>query len=273
MKVLAAAVGLIILVSFGCNRTNYGRSTDLQIEWAYQLIDQGSYSEAIDLFSSILQQDDSSTVRIGLASAYAAKAGIKVQNYWELILPSIKASRPSSFESTKKFKEDFNKKLAEIPEIYQKAILEKFEDIIAAQDQVEELKWRFSKIPIIETDDQKQDLISARSIIKDLSEKGSHLYRALLGLIILRFEATKSAHLFSSIIATKAGWPCPLVFKKWLQQIPIILDLTSDIFVDIKIAYPSKITEINPLQKNYENHHLIINNTFNQIEFNLCSEH
>ena len=165
MKILAAAIGLIILISFGCNRTNYGRSSERQIEWAYQLIDKGSYTEAIDLFSSILQQEDSSTVRIGLASAYAARAGIKVQNYWDLILPSIRADRPSSFDSTKKFKEDFSKKLAEIPEIYQKALLEKKEEILKAQDQIEELKWRFSKIPIIDTDDQKQDLINARTII------------------------------------------------------------------------------------------------------------
>ena len=92
-------------------------------------------------------------------------------------------------------------------------------------------------------------------------------------MIILRLEATNSANLLSTINTTKEGWPCPLVFKTWMQQFPIILDLTSDLFVDLKIAYPSKVSELNPLQKNYENHHLLIKNTFNQIEFNLCSIH
>ncbi len=273
MKLISTALGLIILVSFGCNRSHYSQGTEKKIEWAYQLIDQGYYTESIDLFLNILQEEDTPTVRLGLASAYAARAGIHVHTYWDLVLPSVKAKPPATFESTTQFKKIWNEKIDQLPADLKKDLGPKSEEILRAHHQMETLKWRFQKIPVISTEEQNTDLVMARSYIKGLRSKGARLYRALLGLILIRHEVTKSSDLLKLSLEANQEWPCTPALKAWFRHLSIPLNLVSDLLVDIKVAYPNKMQEIAPFEKDFEGYHEKIVTSLNVMDATLCANH
>lgn len=273
MKLIIAALGLIILVSLGCNRSHKSQSTEKQIEWAYQLIDEGYYSDSIDLFLNILQQEDTPTVRLGLASAYAARAGVQVHTYWDLVLPSVKSKPPTTFEGTENFKKVWNEKLEQLsPELKTQAA-PMSEEVFKSYNQIEALKWRFQKIPIITSNEQNNDLVIARSLIADLPSKGARLYRSLLGLVLVRHELTRSSEMIQQSLMSTEGGPCTSSLKDWFHHLPTPLNLVSDILNDIKFAYPNKTAEIAPFEKDFEDFHGKILASLNVLDTTICSNY
>ncbi len=272
MKFLGVAIGLIILASFGCNRTDSHRTSESQVEWAYQLIDEGQYTEAINLFWNLLHEEDTPTIRIGLASAYAARAGIQVHSYWELVLPLVKNQTTVTTESSQKIKAQWEKLLESLPIDLKERLSKKTEDIIKANNQLEELKLRFNQIPLLNSLDQVGDIMMARSIIKDIPAKGTHLYRSLLTLILLRFQINSSSEEFQNSIKTiTLDKPCPIQLKSWISNLELPLNLISDLILDIKVAYPSKLPEIAPFENQFKNYHGVVTNLLTLLDTGLCS--
>lgn len=261
MKILGVAIGLIILASFGCHRTPTKESMDSQVEWAYQLIDDGRFTEAIDLFWNLLQEEDTPTIRIGLASAYAARAGILVHSYWELVLPLVKAQPSENSESNKKIKQQWEQALDSLPLDLKERLSSKTGDILKASEQLEELKIRFQQIPLLKSFDQVGDVMMARSIIKDIPAKGTRLYRSLLSLVLLRFHVNSSSEEFNtSLKSFNSQNPCPTQFKNWITNLELPLNIISELILDVKVAYPSKNIEIEPFENQFRNYHSAFKN-------------
>jgi len=271
MKLLATALGLIILATFGCNRSNTRDSSEPQVEVAYQLIDDGEYTQAIDLFWSLLQDDDTPTIRIGLASAYAARAGILVQSYWDLILPLIKTQPELQNENVVKLKKDWQLLILKFPSDIQAVLIANEDKIFKAYQNLETIKARFQKIPLLTRIDQVGDINMAKSIIKDVPSRGSHLYRALLSLTLIRYEANESISQFNNAIASfDQSKPCPPQLKFWISHLESISTITSDLIFDLKFSYPSKTTEIEPFEKEFKNHSEVIAGLNSFLKTNLC---
>jgi hypothetical protein len=283
MKLFAMALGLLLFVSFGCNRSHKRRSTDSQVEVAYQLIDEGRYTEAIDLFSYLLQQEDTPTIRLGLASAYAARAGVKVHDYWDLVMPSVRAQPPKSFPSTEKFKSQWQEILLQLPPEHREALQSKAEDVFRAHHEIETLKWRFQQVPLLTRTDQSHDLLEAREIIKNLESKGSHLYRALLTLVLFRYETNQSVEKLKFAMGTKLDQtktrtintdnPCTSELKDWLNHFPMMLDLMAEFIVDVKVAYPNKLKQLESFEKDFHTNRGQIHMALNLVEETLCHSH
>jgi hypothetical protein len=273
MKFVYSALGLLILITVACNRPHQSRRVDRQVEWAYQLIDQGQFSEAIDLFGSLLREQDTPTIRLGLASAYAARAGIQVHTYWELILPAVKSTPPSTYASTEQLRQRWEQSRSALPQELQTIISKRSEELFKANDQLETMKWRFQKIPVITTLQDRSDLIAARFIIKDVEEKGSHLYRALLSLVLLRYELSETASLLSSALLSGSQGNCPTPFRTWLQKWSIPFDLVADFIVDLKLAYPRQAKEIIPFENQYQTQYQTLSKSIEFMEPSLCQAH
>jgi len=278
MKLLAAALGLIILVSFGCNRNNSIESNDSQVEEAYQLIDDGQYTQAIDLFRSLMQTDDTPTIRIGLASAYAARAGILVQNYWDLILPLIKKPTDSGNNEQKakieKLKVDWKLIILKLPQEAQDTLNANEDNVFKAYENIENIKARFEKIPLLTNLEQVADIATARAIIIDVSSPGAHLYRALLSLILIRFEVNSSINHFNLSMESLKSLVnnCSQELNFWVTHLGSISSLISDLIIDLKIAYPTKSSEIEPFEREFKKQSEISANLNTLFKAHLCQE-
>lgn len=273
MKVLGMAIGLIILVSFGCNRSSNNQSEETQVEWAYQLIDEGRYTEAIDIFWNLLHENDTPTIRIGLASAYAARAGIQVQSYWELVLPLVKSDTPNTNKSIQKLRDQWNALLQSMPDELRNKLSPKTDEIMKANEQIEDFRSRFEKIPLLNSIGAVGDVMMARSIIKDEASLGTHLYRALLTLVLIRFETNESSHQFQNALkAINSNNLCPEQFKNWILKLETPLDLVSDLILDVKIAYPSKLEQITPFENQYKNYHSVFSNLITLLSSKICPQ-
>lgn len=271
MKLLAVAMGLIILASFGCNRSQTRESSEPHVEEAYELIDHGQYTEAIDLFWTLLQNEDTPTIRIGLASAYAARAGILVQSYWDLILPLIKTQPDTQRDKVEKFKKEWKLLILKLPNEAQATLASNEEKIFKAYENLENFKTRFEKIPLLTGIDQVGDISMAKSIIKDVPSRGTHLYRALLSLVLLRYEANESLNQFNQTIKTiEQNRSCSSQLKLWVTHLDSIATLISDLIFDLKISYPSKFNEIEPFEKEFKNHSENISGLNSLLQSNLC---
>lgn len=271
MKFLATALGLLILISFGCQRSSKPVNVDRQVEWAYHLIDQGNYNAAIELFQQLLHQEDNPTIRIGLASAYAARAGIIVHAYWDLVLPSVKVPPPATLEATQVFRKQWEDRINLLPGNLQKQFAGRTEEIVVAHAQVETLKWRFHLVPLLVSPEQQRDILLAREIIKGIPTRGTHLYRSLLSLILLRYEAEKVSGTLQASLTTNAQWPCSAPLREWLQQVPSLFSLVSEVLADLKMAYPTKQMEMVPFERDLENYRSHFIATQSLLETALCS--
>lgn len=270
MKILASATGLIILVFLGCHRTESRGNIDRQTEWAYQLIEQGNYGAAIDLFWHLLGKEDTPDLRLGLASALAARAGIRVHNYFDLAIPSARSEPPPEFPSTIEIKRDWSEKLRMMPPEMQGRLSPRADEIFQNHHRMEVLKWRFEQIPLVRGPDQVNDLLVARSVIKDLPSRGSHLYRALLTIILFRYQATRASESLTATLKNGQDWPCPTAMKQWFQLMPEPLNLIDDAIIDLRIAFPLKVLELNAFESDFKNHRTHIMETINALETALC---
>ncbi len=271
MKLLAAALGLIILASFGCNKSHISDSSEPHVEEGYQLIDNGQYTEAIDVFWTLLQNEDTPTIRIGLASAYAARAGILVQSYWDMILPLIKTQPDTQKDKVEKFKKEWKLLILKLPSEVQTTLAVNEEKIFKAYENLENFKARFEKIPLLTQIDQVGDISMARSIIKDVASRGTHLYRALLSLVLLRYEANESLNQFNQTIAAfEQNRSCSPQLRLWVTHLDSITTLISDLIFDLKISYPSKLNDIEPFEKEFKNHSKNISGLNSLLQSNLC---
>lgn len=271
MKMLAVALGLIILVSFGCNRSHPIDPSEPHVEEAYQMIDDGQYTEAIDLFWSLLQNEDTPTIRIGLTSAYAARAGILVQSYWDLVLPLIKTQPENHKDRVEKFKKEWKLLILKLPSETQVTLAANEAQILKAYENLENFKTRFEKIPLLTRLDQVGDINMARSIIKDEASRGAHLYRSLLSLVLFRYEANESLNQFNQVIAAvQQTKSCSPQLKLWVMHLDSIATLISDLILDLKISYPNKVNEIEPFEKDFKNHSESINSLNSLLQTYLC---
>lgn len=253
MKKVAIAFGVFLLIFTGCYRTKKSVNVDRQVEWAYHLIDQGHYTAAIDIFWQLRQHDDSPTIRIGLASALAARAGVRVHSYWDLAMPSVNTPPPAFLEATIQFRKQWTERIQLLPPHVQKQVAPKTEEIVAAQEKVETLKWRFQQIPLLERMEQRNDIALARDIIKDIPNRGIHLYRALLTLVLFRYDSQIISLEFNQGLVTSNAWPCSDSLHGWIQHLPPLLDLISDVTFDLKLAFPHRSAELAPFETDVEN--------------------
>lgn len=246
----------IMIVS--CNRQYRVHDRDQQIEWGYQLIDQHEYDQAISTFNQLLSDQDSPTVRLGLATAYAARAGVRVESYWDLVVPGFESKPPTLLETTKAFQKQWTEKIESLPNDLRIKVQAKSDDVFRAEEQIEILKWRFQKIPLLTNESQNTDLVSARQVLQELPNKGIRIYRALLGLIMLKYELQKLSHILEPLFQgglqssiTEEQWPCPDAVKNWFTELPVPLELTSDVLIDVKFAYPKKAATLNNFETQF----------------------
>lgn len=223
---LAAFIGILLLL-VSCQKDRAAVFKD-PLDEGYQLIDSGNYSQAIEHLQELSQRDFRPQVRVALASAYAARGGIRVGQYWGFVvgfkaplvtLESLKVN--SSVESVQKISQQLKGNL-------DPRDLKALGDIVNVLVLWERYKDRVEAIPIVSGSAQA-DVQSAVEILTSVSTPGGRLYRAILNLILFK------SHLHS----VEGGWK---EFGKSLEQL-----LAGRLEVLCELSFEGMLQSLRPL--------------------------
>jgi hypothetical protein len=230
---------LLILISFsllGCQGQK-NEQTD-PVTAAHKQIDKGDYTGAINTLEDVHKSDPRPQVKMSLASAYAARAGVKLEQLWTFVeilkAPPITIQvilKHPVYEQTRKF---ILENALRMPESF-KNDLKTVGKTMAAFDLY---RARVEMLPYV-SEAGRSDLERAVQILASSPTKGSKLYRAVLNLIVLRSDLKDGFNVWE--LGTKDICAIKLVsFPPWLSQ---QFNRLAEISRDLKIAYPSKANE------------------------------
>lgn len=224
-----------LVVGFsGCsNSKDDSSSSQNKIEQANERIDQGRYDDAIAILQELRNTDSSPRVAMVLASAYAARAGVKVEKYWGFVV----GYKP--LMNTGASKDEFAKPFLDPTLLPSSAPKEAREFLSGLNDNMRELmKWqaRVSEIPYIERK-QRDDLQEAANVLEGADTPGAHMYRALLETILLRSGLDDTSAIAAKLIPKKLNL-CSKQAKDLLEWVAYCRAVLINALNDAIVAYP-----------------------------------
>lgn len=223
---------------------------------SYQKIDKGDYNGAISELEELRTKDSRPQVKSALASAYAARAGLKVEKLWNFV--KALSAPPVTEESIKKSpnflqSQDLFSKNAAVLGPAAKSELDQLAKSMAA---FEEYRSKTESLPYIAVE-RRNDLRLAAAVLKGADTKGDHLYRAVLNLVYLRSELQdgfkywndvneelKKLHPEDRKNAQNKEILCNVKISDFQEWLDSQFDQVSDISEDIRFAFPSKAEEM-----------------------------
>jgi hypothetical protein len=215
-----------------CHKVSNKTPAQDHVAKATTFIDQGDYGSAIELLEDTIKHDDTYEVRLVLASAYAGKAGIKVENYWDYLVgfdafakdktPEVIPDWISADMIPEKLDEKEKSQLRNLNESY-KAI--------------QRLEKKVEKVPPIQISDRPY-LEKARGLLEQTPTASSKLYRSLLTIVMIKSEIQDGKQLVSAW-SDAAFDPCLAVVPEISVWLSNVLDLVGEGLDDLGQAYPN----------------------------------
>ena len=154
---------------------------------ANEQIEQGNYGSAMVLMEDELAKNPADRkARMILASAYAARAGLSIRSYVDLIQEIVDSNDHSNQRTANAFKHLRSRAKTSS----EKDLIQVLADFNKALWQVTDVLIKFEKIPRIETKEQYKDVQKALEILnaRSVREGGPAIYRGLLRVVIFRYH-------------------------------------------------------------------------------------
>lgn len=221
-----------------------------------QKIDKGDYDGAIAQLEELRTKDARPLVKSALASAYAGRAGLKVEKLWDFV-KALNAP-PVTEESVKKSSVFLQSQdvISKNALVLGKGSENELEQLAQSMAAFQEYRLKIESLPYI-PQNKRNDLRLGAAVLKDADSKGAHLYRAILNLVFLRSELQdgfkywgdvseelkkldsenrknpKNKQILCSVKISE--------FQDWLDQ---QFDRVTDISEDLRFSFPSKSEEM-----------------------------
>lgn len=244
---IVAFISLSLLL--GCQKDQPEKAQD-PLNESYKLIDRGEYSQAINQLQQLSRSDARPQVRVTLASAYAARGGIKVEQYWGFVVgfktPLVTPENVtvnSTVTSLQKIAKQLNGKI-------DPKDLQALGGVVNAVAVWDRYKDRIDAIPVVQGK-ELEDVRTAVVTLTDIRTPGGHLYRAILNLILFKSYVTSSDKYWKDfnraieeVLKGNILALCQFDFE-FLQQwlMPIFYHLIETLN-DLVIAYPDSSKEL-----------------------------
>jgi len=239
--VLVTMTILIALIS--CQNKESERNKD-PLDENYKLIDRGSYSEAITNLTELAKKDSRPQVRVALGSAYAARGGIKVDQYWGFVVgfkaPLVKPENVQvngTIESLQRIVKQADGNIAPKD-------MKALGGLIRTLAVWDLYKDRVEAIPVVQGE-AIQDLNRAVNVLASVNTPGGRLYRGILNLILFKSYVTASQDFWEKfneaikeVLAGNLKALCKMDFEEllnWLNPVSYHLIETLN---DLIVAYP-----------------------------------
>lgn len=225
---------LSFLLITSCHKTNKVSPAADRIDKATLMIDRGEYDSAIEILEGAINNHEATPkMRLVLASAYAGRAGVKVENYWDYLVGyDVFVKEPSedpfpdlipSERIPENLKDDDKKQITLLNGYYK---------------DFQRLENKTSKIPSIDRK-YRNDIYHARKVIKNIDAPSVRLYRSMLTAVVVKSEIVEG----NQVVKMWADSQFRLCqntmpnYSDWLIQ---VLDLVSDGLNDLGHAYPDE---------------------------------
>jgi hypothetical protein len=179
---------MITLMSVGCT-SGTNDSPPTEYELANRQISEGNYNAAIATMSARLQdRPQDQKARVILASAYSARAGIFMGEYFEVINRLLKHMAASDAIIDNQYSKLFVRWQSQVKDQDQKGILDVFSKVYVATFRIGELVTALDMIPRLSADNQRDVALAVETLNgADAPVRGgAALYSGLLRLLLLK---------------------------------------------------------------------------------------
>lgn len=182
-KLLLFSLSLLLVSSCGPRKDKAVEREPL--EQAYRKLDQGNVDVAIADLEELRKTDSRPEVLEALASGYALRAGLKVENYWGFLVgfraPLLNVEKIENSGTMARWRRLWGQFDGHIEWPQPKGFAAWAEMLASA----ELWRERIESLPEI-TESGELDLLRALELLKDHPKPGARLYRALLALIVVK---------------------------------------------------------------------------------------
>ncbi|MBK9321883.1 MAG: hypothetical protein IPM97_02805 [Bdellovibrionaceae bacterium] len=247
-KVLLALIAGTFIFTCGCQKNEANNRRD-PIDDGYVLIDRGSYSEAIQNLTNLSQVDKRPQVLVALGSAYAARGGIKIEQYWGFIIsfkaPVVKEESPTTGSITESL---FKVSKQKGPKVEKK--IKALGGLAKTSSVWDQYKDRIQTIPSVKGE-QLKDMQRAVDVLANVKTPGGRLYRALLNLIIFKSYVDESQDFWTDfndvigdVVNGEIAVLCDFDFDEILKWLGPISHHLTETLTDLTIAFPEKEVDL-----------------------------
>ena len=238
-----ASLALACALSLGCSDKKAKEQSPPPLQTATQLIDQGRYDESIRILESDRAPRDDSKVTTALASAYAARAGVRVEDFWGFVIgyDRLLFAAPSS-NDTVPISIDVNS----LPAGFSRSTVDFLKNLNVNFAQVNSIIARIKQIPYVPAE-RREDLNHAIGVLSRTIQPGARLYRSVLSVIVLQSE-------FKDLAPNLNEWAksnYSLCDEKLATIADLLVDVRDRLFWmtdDLAYAYPTKADQFHQLQ-------------------------
>lgn len=186
----------------------------------FEYLDQQNYDQAVDYFQKLLKEDAHPQVRMALASAYAARAGVKFDNIYNFVAVKHKPVVRMQLAELN-FSEQTNE------------VIHNLEDFLAQWDQVPSV-----------TKTGRSDLEKAVGVLSETDNAGARLYSAILRVVVLKANVAEGLLSWELQAQNTGKKLCLKDIRPWWQWCEKVLSSLDHLGGDLQKAFPKKVDEL-----------------------------
>ncbi len=187
----------------------------------FEYLDQHNYDQAIAYFQKLLKEDGHPQVRMALASAYAARAGIRFDTIYNFVVVKHRPVMRMQLEGMN-FSEQTNE------------VIHNLENFLAQWEQV----------PNVDSSG-RSDLEKAVGVLADTDNAGARLYSAILRVVVLKANVGEGIISWNLQASQNTGKKlCMQDIRPWWKWGEKVVDSLESLGGDLEKAFPKKIEEL-----------------------------
>lgn len=229
---LLLSIILVIFTQIGCQDRQDPVTREKELESGFSMMDRGEYTEAIHYFESMLLRDPHFHVKLAVASAYAGRAGVKLQQIYAF---SVVKEVPT-------------------PEIELKGLtLDK--QSLSAIESLAKFSAHWNKIPDIKIE-ERGDLMAALKVLEQEPQPGVRLYAAALRVVVLKSSIAQGIENFKLKTEKQI---CSSDVKPYVSWTGKVFEGVLELVSDLEGAFPEQ-------KENYEKIRAQINASSKQLK-------
>lgn len=212
LKTTILPLSLALPLILGCQAKEEQPTRENTLSQGFQKMDVGDYDGAIAYFSDLIEKDPHHHVKLALASSYAGRAGVRIQQIYSFL-----KVQGLQFEQIK------------IPS--QLSTEKQLNTVMLALSHLTK-QWE----PVVEVNGvNRGDLLSAIKVLEGDTNSGVRVYSAVLRVIVLKSALKEGLESYQLRSRQRLCVEDMRDFLKWSSK---VLDALAYIAMDLEISFP-----------------------------------
>lgn len=205
-----------VFALLSCQTKEQPVTRESRLSDGHKLIDQGRYDEAVSYFKKLLHEDPHPHVKMALASAYAGRAGIRIEKIY-------------SFVVLRNFQ-------TEIVPLEGLSLDRQTQSLVKSLSQYAQY-WK--KVPLL-SQEGRQDISAAVSVLEQETNSGARLYSAVLRVVLLKSVVEQGLQSWNQV---RKHSLCSDQLQPYFQWMIELTDTLILVLQDLQRAFPEQKNE------------------------------